>query len=136
VTKVSKDTDYLFCISADSLGVQGRKVQASGVDGCRQVIYSELFLLLNLVYFLNGNQHHSRAKSLRRSLKSHTCYYVLNLDFTFTSLQVWAGPLSGNRLVVALWNRCSKVATITASWEALGLESGIHVSVRDLWQVS
>jgi len=42
----------------------------------------------------------------------------------------------GIRLVVALWNRCSKVATITASWEALGLESGIHVSVRDLWQVS
>ncbi|QCD91272.1 alpha-galactosidase [Vigna unguiculata] len=40
----------------------------------------------------------------------------------------------GIRLVVALWNRCSKVATITASWEALGLESGIHVSVRDLWQ--
>ena len=102
MTKVSKDLNYLFCISADSLGVQGGKVQASGVDGCRQVIYSELFLLLNLVYFLNGNQHHSRAKSLRRSLKSHTCYYVLNLDFTFQSLQVWAGPLSGNRLVVAL----------------------------------
>jgi len=61
---------------------------------------------------------------------------MLNLDFTFTSLQVWAGPLSGNRLVVALWNRCSEVATITASWEALGLESGVHVSVRDLWQVS
>jgi len=63
MTMVSKDTDYLFCIFADSLGVQGRKVQASSVDGCRQVIYFELFLLLNLVYFLNGNQHHSRAKS-------------------------------------------------------------------------
>jgi alpha-galactosidase len=50
-------------------------------------------------------------------------------------LQVWAGPLSGNRLAVALWNRCSKATNITASWEALGLESGIHVSVRDLWQV-
>jgi len=61
---------------------------------------------------------------------------MLNLDFTFTSVQVWAGPLSGNRLAVALWNRCSKVATITASWQALGLESGVHVSVRDLWQVS
>lgn len=51
-------------------------------------------------------------------------------------LQVWAGPLSGNRLAIALWNRCSKVATITASWASVGLESGIHVSVRDLWQVS
>ncbi|RDY07029.1 Alpha-galactosidase 3 [Mucuna pruriens] len=73
----------VIAINQDSLGVQGRKVQATGIDGCKQV---------------------------------------------------WAGPLSGNRLVVALWNRCSNVATITASWEAVGLESGIHVSVRDLWQ--
>ncbi|KAK8276577.1 hypothetical protein V6Z11_D10G209500 [Gossypium hirsutum] len=49
-------------------------------------------------------------------------------------LQVWAGPLSGNRLVVAFWNRCSKAATITARWEVLGLESSTHVSIRDLWQ--
>lgn len=49
--------------------------------------------------------------------------------------QVWAGPLSGQRLVVALWNRCSKAATITAPWGVLGLESSTSVSVRDLWQV-
>lgn len=49
-------------------------------------------------------------------------------------LQVWAGPLSGHRIVVALWNRCSKAATITAGWDALGLESSTSVSVRDLWQ--
>ncbi|XP_058007906.1 alpha-galactosidase 3 isoform X3 [Hevea brasiliensis] len=49
-------------------------------------------------------------------------------------LQVWAGPLSGNRLVVALWNRCSKAATVTAKWNVLGLESGTSVSVRNLWQ--
>ncbi|KAG2730624.1 hypothetical protein I3843_01G297000 [Carya illinoinensis] len=49
-------------------------------------------------------------------------------------LQVWAGPLSGHRLVVALWNRCSKVATITAGWDVLGLESNTVVSIRDLWQ--
>ncbi|KAK7317025.1 hypothetical protein RJT34_00904 [Clitoria ternatea] len=73
----------VIAINQDPLGVQGRKVQVSGVDGCRQV---------------------------------------------------WAGPLSENRLVVALWNRCSKVDTVTASWDALGLESGIRVSVRDLWQ--
>ncbi|XP_065870513.1 alpha-galactosidase 3 isoform X2 [Euphorbia lathyris] len=47
--------------------------------------------------------------------------------------QVWAGPLSGHRLAVVLWNRCSKSATITAQWDALGLESGTSVSVRDLW---
>ncbi|XP_041025135.1 alpha-galactosidase 3 [Juglans microcarpa x Juglans regia] len=49
-------------------------------------------------------------------------------------LQVWAGPLSGHRLVVVLWNRCSKVATITAGWDVLGLESNTVVSIRDLWQ--
>ncbi|OMO89993.1 Glycoside hydrolase, clan GH-D [Corchorus olitorius] len=73
----------VIAVNQDSLGVQGRKVYASGEDNC---------------------------------------------------LQVWAGPLSGNRLVVALWNRCSKAATITAKWEALGLESSTSVSVRDLWQ--
>ncbi|XP_059455815.1 alpha-galactosidase 3 [Corylus avellana] len=49
-------------------------------------------------------------------------------------LQVWAGPLSEHRLVVALWNRCSKAATVTAAWEKLGLESSTSVSIRDLWQ--
>lgn len=49
-------------------------------------------------------------------------------------LQVWAGPLAENRLTVALWNRCSKDATITAEWGVLGLESSTSVSVRDLWK--
>ncbi|VVA18523.1 PREDICTED: alpha-galactosidase [Prunus dulcis] len=48
--------------------------------------------------------------------------------------QVWAGPLSGHRLTVALWNRCSKAKTITVTWEALGLQSSISVSIRDLWE--
>ncbi|KAI3925036.1 hypothetical protein MKW98_009686 [Papaver atlanticum] len=48
--------------------------------------------------------------------------------------QVWAGPLSGKRLVVSLWNRCSETVTITAKWEALGLDSRSSVSVRDLWK--
>ncbi|GFQ04403.1 alpha-galactosidase [Phtheirospermum japonicum] len=48
--------------------------------------------------------------------------------------QVWAGPLSGQRLAIVLWNRCSKTATITAKWAALGLESSISVSIKDLWK--
>ncbi|KAK4403448.1 Alpha-galactosidase 3 [Sesamum angolense] len=48
--------------------------------------------------------------------------------------QVWAGPLSGRRLAVILWNRCSKTASITAKWNVLGLESSISVSIRDLWK--
>ncbi|OEL23694.1 Alpha-galactosidase 3 [Dichanthelium oligosanthes] len=31
----------------------------------------------------------------------------------FGCREVWAGPLSGNRLAVALWNRCSETANIT-----------------------
>ncbi|XP_052185604.1 alpha-galactosidase 3 [Diospyros lotus] len=48
--------------------------------------------------------------------------------------QVWAGPLTGLRLAVVLWNRCSKAATITVAWGALGLEASTSVSVRDLWK--
>ncbi|CAA0834481.1 Alpha-galactosidase 3 [Striga hermonthica] len=48
--------------------------------------------------------------------------------------QVWAGPLSGQRLAVVLWNRCSKTATITAKWAVLGLESSVRVSIKDLWK--
>ncbi|KAL0321771.1 UNVERIFIED_CONTAM: Alpha-galactosidase 3 [Sesamum calycinum] len=47
--------------------------------------------------------------------------------------QVWAGPLSGERLAVVLWNRGSKPATITAKWASLGIESSTSVSIRDLW---
>ncbi|KAL8233630.1 hypothetical protein R6Q59_019730 [Mikania micrantha] len=49
-------------------------------------------------------------------------------------LQVWAGPLSGNRYAVVLWNRCSEGGTIKVSWDSLGLNSSISVSVRDLWK--
>lgn len=48
--------------------------------------------------------------------------------------EVWAGPLYGNRLAVALWNRCPEAATITAHWNEIGLEPTTSVSVRDLWK--
>ncbi|KAL6123480.1 hypothetical protein ACLB2K_076002 [Fragaria x ananassa] len=59
----------------------------------------------------------------------------VNVSGTDGVYQVWAGPLSGHRLAVALWNRGSTTKTITAKWEALGLQSSISVSVRDLWQL-
>ncbi|XP_077239143.1 melibiase family protein [Tasmannia lanceolata] len=58
----------------------------------------------------------------------------LSVDESDSCAEVWAGPLSGNCLVIALWNRCLKVVNITAKWEALGLDSTISVSVRDLWK--
>ncbi|KAJ0975501.1 hypothetical protein J5N97_017466 [Dioscorea zingiberensis] len=48
--------------------------------------------------------------------------------------QVWAGPLSNNRLVVALWNRCSKSVKVTVKWDVIGLSASTNVSVRDLWK--
>lgn len=48
-------------------------------------------------------------------------------------LEVWGGPLSGNRVAVVLWNRGSSTATITAQWSDLGLPSTTIVNARDLW---
>ncbi|KAL8515605.1 hypothetical protein ACS0TY_014338 [Phlomoides rotata] len=50
--------------------------------------------------------------------------------------QIWAGPLIVQHFVVALWNRCSESATITAKWNTIGLESSTSYSVKDLWKVS
>ncbi|MQL72187.1 hypothetical protein Taro_004561, partial [Colocasia esculenta] len=49
-------------------------------------------------------------------------------------LEVWAGPLSGGKVAVVLWNRGSSQATITAYWSDLGLEPTKDVKARDLWK--
>ncbi|KAK7278328.1 hypothetical protein RJT34_23356 [Clitoria ternatea] len=51
-------------------------------------------------------------------------------------LEVWAGPLHGNKVAVVLWNRSSSNATVTASWSDIGLEPGTVVHARDLWEHS
>jgi alpha-galactosidase len=48
--------------------------------------------------------------------------------------QIWAGPLTERRLVLALWNRCAKPATITAKWASIGAEPSSSFSVKDLWK--
>ncbi|RYR58028.1 hypothetical protein Ahy_A05g023683 isoform C [Arachis hypogaea] len=50
--------------------------------------------------------------------------------------EVWAGPLSGNKVAVILWNRSSSKAKVTASWSDLGLKSATSVHARDLWEHS
>ncbi|KAK9124708.1 hypothetical protein Sjap_014310 [Stephania japonica] len=47
--------------------------------------------------------------------------------------EVWAGPLTGKRVAVALWNRCPEAVNITAQWEFLELTPATTVSIRDLW---
>ncbi|RAL47462.1 hypothetical protein DM860_011200 [Cuscuta australis] len=51
-------------------------------------------------------------------------------------LEVWAGPLSGNKVAVVLWNRGATEATITAYWSDLGLNATTLVTARDLWDHS
>ncbi|ONK73723.1 uncharacterized protein A4U43_C04F34590 [Asparagus officinalis] len=51
-------------------------------------------------------------------------------------LEVWAGPLSGGRIAVVLWNRGSSEASITANFSDIGLKSSDTVDARDLWEHS
>ncbi|CAN1809115.1 unnamed protein product [Linum perenne] len=46
--------------------------------------------------------------------------------------EVWAGPLSNNRVAVVLWNKGSSRATVTAPFSDIGLHSDL-ADARDLW---
>ncbi|KAG0543077.1 hypothetical protein BDA96_02G158400 [Sorghum bicolor] len=47
--------------------------------------------------------------------------------------EVWAGPLTGGRFAVVLWNRGSAQASITASWSSIGLNASTVADAHDLW---
>uniref|UniRef100_A0A0A9BUF6 alpha-galactosidase n=1 Tax=Arundo donax TaxID=35708 RepID=A0A0A9BUF6_ARUDO len=47
--------------------------------------------------------------------------------------EVWAGPLSGGRVALVLWNRGPAEASITASWSSIGFNSSTVVDAHDLW---
>ncbi|PIA35326.1 hypothetical protein AQUCO_03500016v1 [Aquilegia coerulea] len=51
-------------------------------------------------------------------------------------LEVWAGPLSGSRVAVVLWNRGSSQSEMTAYFSDIGLKSSTVAEVRDLWKHS
>ena len=48
-------------------------------------------------------------------------------------LEVWAGPLVGGRIAVALFNRSPGVDTISALWADIGAGAGRAYLVRDVW---
>nr|AIL28756.1 alpha galactosidase isoform 2 [Cocos nucifera] len=52
------------------------------------------------------------------------------------SAEVWAGPLSGGRVAVVLWNRGSSQTSITANWSDIGLDPSTVVDARDVWAYS
>ncbi|KAG2633971.1 hypothetical protein PVAP13_2NG254700 [Panicum virgatum] len=47
--------------------------------------------------------------------------------------EVWAGPLSGGKIAIVLWNRGSTKASITASWSSIGLNASTVADAHDLW---
>uniref|UniRef100_A0A0D6R6Z2 Alpha-galactosidase n=1 Tax=Araucaria cunninghamii TaxID=56994 RepID=A0A0D6R6Z2_ARACU len=49
-------------------------------------------------------------------------------------VEVWAGPLAYERLVVVMWNRGKVGKNITAEWKDIGLKSNLVVQVRDAWK--
>ncbi|KAH0465373.1 hypothetical protein IEQ34_005476 [Dendrobium chrysotoxum] len=53
-----------------------------------------------------------------------------------SNLEVWAGPLSGGKVAVVLWNRGSSQASITVDFADIGLNSSSVVGARDLWKVA
>lgn len=52
------------------------------------------------------------------------------------ALEVWAGPLSGGRVAVALFNRSPADDIITVRWSDIGLAPGVSVGVRDIWSAT
>ncbi|EXB96335.1 hypothetical protein L484_023052 [Morus notabilis] len=49
-------------------------------------------------------------------------------------IEIWAGPLSGYRVVVVLLNRGPWRYTITANWDDIGIPLETVVEARDLWE--
>ncbi|XP_060184414.1 alpha-galactosidase 1-like [Lycium barbarum] len=49
-------------------------------------------------------------------------------------LEVWAGPLSGDRVALVLLNRGYQKIEVTAFWEDIGIPPNILVEARDLWE--
>ncbi|XP_051121618.1 alpha-galactosidase 1-like [Andrographis paniculata] len=49
-------------------------------------------------------------------------------------LEVWAGAVSGNRIIVLLVNRGWWVADIVAHWNDIGMPPSTPAQARDLWQ--
>ena len=52
---------------------------------------------------------------------------------TSQPLQVWAGPLAGGDVAVLLLNIGNGTKKITASWDDIGLKSGVSAMATDLW---
>jgi len=49
------------------------------------------------------------------------------------TLEVWAGPLTGGRWALSLFNRAGAPADIAATWPMFNVSAGASFAVRDVW---
>ncbi len=62
--------------------------------------------------------------------------FCLDLS-TMGNLEVWAKPLTGGRIALALLNRSPANDSITANWSDIGAPSASQqYAVRDIWQAA
>ncbi|KAI7758189.1 hypothetical protein M8C21_006518, partial [Ambrosia artemisiifolia] len=92
-----------------------------------------IWALMKVVSTWNSGKESQRYRNRWLSPGPYLRAFV-DLKKWLWAVRVWAGPLSGNRFAIVLWNRCSEGGTINVSWDSLGLESSVSVSVRDLWK--
>ncbi|KAH9746885.1 alpha-galactosidase 1 [Citrus sinensis] len=60
---------------------------------------------------------------------------VIAVNQAINDQQIWAGPLSGNRIVVLLESRKTFSSMMTAHWDDIGIKSNNTLfEARDLWE--
>ena len=61
--------------------------------------------------------------------------YEQNMTFYVKLQQIWAGPLSGSRVVLVLLNRATVPHSITGNWDDIGIPETSVIEARDVWEV-
>lgn len=58
--------------------------------------------------------------------------YCLDVAPSLTT-EVWAGPLTGGRWAISLFNRQANASSITAAWSMFNVSASTNFNVRDVW---
>ena len=61
--------------------------------------------------------------------------YEQNMTFYVKLQQIWAGPLSGSRVVLVLLNRATVPHSITGNWDDIGIPESSVIEARNVWEV-
>ena len=61
--------------------------------------------------------------------------YEQNMTFYVKLQQIWAGPLSNNRVALVLLNRATVPHSITGNWDDIGIPENSVIEARDVWEV-